>query len=279
MHGRILTGLQAAKEKVAQEEAYRRQMGMSRGGSRRGGDLNDYPQVGPDGWTVTGSSAPRRAPRRQTKVGDLSNFGKISKAQPMTFGPSSVLAGKIETEESVSRTASSSNMLSMLSSWPTSPAPEMSEDSAMKKIAEDVEEFFNIRDTQGSAYFTELPHEFHSKLVEKLVAHAVEAKEAEARLVSNFFSYAASKDICPSESFEEGFVAIAEIIDDIIYDAPKALNLFAIVIKGARLDESRLSNIASKSSDNSDALLGLLHYGAETTFAQSPIWWQKPFAF
>ena len=129
----------------------------------------------------------------------------------------------------------------------------------MKKIAEDVKEFFNVRDTQDDAYFTELPHKFRSKLVEKLVAHAVEAKEAEARLVSDFFSYAASKDICPSESFEEGFVAIAEVIDDIIYDAPKALDLFATVMKGAGLDESRLSNIASKSSDNCDKLLGLLH--------------------
>jgi len=84
---------------------------MSRGGSRRGGDRNDHPQVGPDGWII-GSNAPRPRP----KVGDLSNFGKISKGQPMTFGPSSVFAGKkTETKkESISRTAS--NMLSMLSS-------------------------------------------------------------------------------------------------------------------------------------------------------------------
>jgi translation initiation factor 4G len=63
---------------------------MSRGGSRRGGDRGDHPQVGPDGWTVTGSSVQVRP----SKAGDLSNFGKISKGQPMTFGPSSVFAGK-----------------------------------------------------------------------------------------------------------------------------------------------------------------------------------------
>ena len=85
-------------------------MSMSRGGSRCGGD-NGHPQVGPDGWII-GSNAPQR----QSKVGDLSNFGKISKGQPMTFGPSSVFAGKkTETKkESISRTAS--NMFSMLSS-------------------------------------------------------------------------------------------------------------------------------------------------------------------
>lgn len=106
---------QAAKEKAAQEkESYNRQISMSRGGSRRGGDRSDYPQVNPDGWAVAGSGAPRPPP----KAGDLSNFGKITKGQPITFGPSSVFAGKKGNEskrESISRTSSSSNMFSMLS--------------------------------------------------------------------------------------------------------------------------------------------------------------------
>ena len=49
----------------------------------------------------------------------LSNFGKINKTTAMTFGPSSVFAGKNLTEgtrESISRTSSSSNMFSMLQS-------------------------------------------------------------------------------------------------------------------------------------------------------------------
>ena len=46
-------------------------------------------QVGSDG-AVADNSAPRSPP----KVGDLSSFGKISKTQPMTFGPASVFAGK-----------------------------------------------------------------------------------------------------------------------------------------------------------------------------------------
>lgn len=91
---------------------------MSRGGSRRGGDRNEYPQVGPDGWAVAGGNS--GPPRPPPKAGDLSNFGKISKGSgPMTFGPSSVFAGKKDAEnkrESISRTSSSSNMFSMLSS-------------------------------------------------------------------------------------------------------------------------------------------------------------------
>jgi translation initiation factor 4G len=113
--------LQAAKEKAAQEkESYQRQMSMSRGGSRRGGDRGDYTQqVGPDGWAVAGNGPPRPPP----KAGDLSKFGQISKSSPMTFGPSSVFAGKKEGKrESLSRTSSSSNMFSMLSQNPESTA-------------------------------------------------------------------------------------------------------------------------------------------------------------
>jgi translation initiation factor 4G len=91
---------------------------MSRGGSRRGGDRGEFSQqVGPDGWAVAGNGS--GLPRPPPKAGDLSNFGKISKAQPLTFGPSSVFAGKKGAEnkrEAISRTSSSSNMFSMLSS-------------------------------------------------------------------------------------------------------------------------------------------------------------------
>ena len=93
---------------------------MSRGGSCRGGDRSGYSipqQVGPDGWAVAGSGS--GPPRPPPKAGDLSNFGKINKTQPMTFGPSSVFSGKKGAEnkrETISRTNSSSNMFSMLSS-------------------------------------------------------------------------------------------------------------------------------------------------------------------
>ncbi|KAF8801393.1 hypothetical protein BYT27DRAFT_7262064 [Phlegmacium glaucopus] len=91
---------------------------MSRGGSRHGGDRGDFSQqTGPDGWAVAGSGS--RPPRPPPKAGDLSNFGKISKAQPLTFGPSSVFAGKKGAEnkrEAILRGNSSSNMFSMLSS-------------------------------------------------------------------------------------------------------------------------------------------------------------------
>ncbi|KAJ3511777.1 hypothetical protein NLJ89_g3905 [Agrocybe chaxingu] len=297
----------AAKEKAAQEkEAYARQISMSRGGSRRGGDRGDFPQVGPDGWAVAGSGS---APRPPPKAGDLSNFGKISKVgPPTTFGPSSVFAGKkgAEKRESISRTASNSNMFSMLSSQSaetsepkpaepqrkrlilqprskpvesseaaetTSPAhesegsssddeapaaPEMTEEAAKKKIAEDLKEFFGVRNLdEAEVYFTDLPTQHHHKLVDKLVSTAVESKEADARLVADFFTRAVERELCTPQAFEEGFTPIAELIDDIAIDAPKAFQLFATMLKGASLDEARRSNIATKSMD-SDRLLALL---------------------
>ena len=91
---------------------------MSRGGSRRGGERGgEFSQTGPDGWAVAGGSGPPRPP---TKAGDLSNFGKINKTTPMTFGPSSVFAGKKDgkREPPLLRTSSSQNMFSMLSQNP-----------------------------------------------------------------------------------------------------------------------------------------------------------------
>jgi translation initiation factor 4G len=74
------------KEKAAQEkEFYQRQISMSRGGSRRAGDRNEFSnpqQVGPDGWAVAGSGS--GPPRPPPKAGDLSNFGKT---QPMSLWP------------------------------------------------------------------------------------------------------------------------------------------------------------------------------------------------
>ena len=300
---------------------------MSRGGSRRGGDRGDFAQVGPDGWAVAGSGS--GPPRPPPKVGDLSNFGKISKAQPMTFGPGSVFAGKKGAEskrESISRTSSSSNMFSMLSqnteagadttakgeaftqiigrhltnylntsgaaapepvqrkrlvlqprSKPVEDAeaapsnvesevnssedeasPEMSDEDAKKKIAEDSKEFFGVRNLdEAEVYFSALPGQHHHNLVDKLVSTAVESKEADAQLVADFFSRAVSKELCSPAEFEEGFAPIAEIIDDIAIDAPKAFQLFAMMIKGADFDEERRSRVASKSID-SDKLLALL---------------------
>ncbi|XP_006461275.1 hypothetical protein AGABI2DRAFT_221937 [Agaricus bisporus var. bisporus H97] len=284
----------AAKEKAAQEkELSQRQISMSRGGSRRGGDRNEQPPANPEGWAVAGNTA-----RPPSKV-DLSNFGKINKAPPTTFGPGSVFAGKKDKRESLSRSNSSANMFSMLQNAESgadkaaealpqrkklallprtkpieneteteaqqqesdeeqvqSPTAEMSDEAALKKIDEDSKELFGVRNlSEAEVYFSSLPSQHHHKLVEKLVSTAVESKEADARLVSDLFGIAASKSLCSPAAFEEGFAPVAEIIVDLAIDAPKAFDLFAIIVKGASLDEDRRSRLASKSEDSEKLLL------------------------
>lgn len=135
---------------------------------------------------------------------------------------------------------------------------EMTGDQAMKKIAEDLKEFFAVRNLdEAEVYFTGLPAVHHFRLVDNFTSSAVEAKEADAQLVANLFSRAVTKELCTSASFEEGLSPIAEIIDDIAIDAPKAFSLFATVVKAAGLDEERRARLASKSMD-SDKLLALL---------------------
>ena len=135
---------------------------------------------------------------------------------------------------------------------------EMTEEAALKKISEDLKEFFAVRNLEEAEfYFSSLPPQHHHFLVDKIVSTAVESKEDDGKLVSQFFVLAASKELCSAASFEEGLTPVAEAIDDIAIDAPKAFQLLAMMVKGASLNRERLSNLASKSLD-SDKFLALL---------------------
>ena len=136
----------------------------------------------------------------------------------------------------------------------------ISEGEANKKIAEDIKEFFLIRNIDESEdYFTKLLPEHHHLLVDKMVSKAIESKEADGKLVADAFSRAAEKNLCSISAFEEGFLPVAELLDDIAIDAPKAFQIMATMMKGAGLDkdEERRTRMAQKSTD-SDKLLELL---------------------
>ncbi|KAI0919033.1 hypothetical protein AcV5_002054 [Taiwanofungus camphoratus] len=125
--------------------------------------------------------------------------------------------------------------------------PSMSEEEAKTRIDEDLKEFFSIRDLdEAEIYFSKLPSEHKWRLVDKLVMSALESKEADAQLVADFFSRAASNNLCSPDSFEAGFMPAAETLDDVAIDAPKAFNLMATMMKGARLDEERRVRLARK---------------------------------
>jgi translation initiation factor 4G len=136
----------------------------------------------------------------------------------------------------------------------------MSEADVKKKIDEDVKEFFAVRNLEeADVYFTNLPDEHRFRLVDKLVGSALESKEADARLVGEFFTRAASNGQCTLELFEEGFIPMAEFLDDIAIDAPKAFDYMAIMLRGAGFEKEpeRLQRIASKLED-SNKLISLV---------------------
>jgi len=136
----------------------------------------------------------------------------------------------------------------------------MSEAEADKKIAEDIKEFFSVRNIgESEDYFTKLPSEHHHRLVDKMVSKAIESKEADGKLVGDAFARATERKLCSISAFEEGFLPVAELLSDIAIDAPKAFQIMVTMMKGAGLDkdEERRTRIAQKSMD-SDKLLELL---------------------
>lgn len=129
------------------------------------------------------------------------------------------------------------------------PDPGAPGDDAAKKIAEDTKEFFGVRSLkEAEFYFTALPVQHHPKLVDSLVSKAVESKEADAQLVADFFARSTNK--CSAIAFEKGFSDIAETIEDIAIDAPKAVQHFVVMLKGAKLDGKTNTRIAARSSGN-----------------------------
>ncbi|OAX34391.1 ARM repeat-containing protein [Rhizopogon vinicolor AM-OR11-026] len=137
----------------------------------------------------------------------------------------------------------------------------MSEADAKKKIDEDVNEFFTVRNLEeADVYFINLPREHRFRLVDKLVEFALESKEEEdARLVGELFARVTSNGQCTPEVFEDGFIPMAEFLDDIAIVAPKTFEYMAIMLRGAGLEKEpeRLQRLASKLED-SNKLISLV---------------------
>ena len=233
---------------------------MSRGGSRRGSECGQFDQqAGPDGWAVAGGSG---SPRPPSRAGDLSNFGKIAEAAPMTFGPSSVFAGKKDTKgraETLThkfQLEHALNLTRLQTLLHPNRAGRLAERQASTLVnLEYLKCLPNERDPISSP--NHLPN--IASDIDKLVTSAIESKETDAQIVGDLFSHTVSKDLCLSSAFEEGFGPTVELLDDIAIDTPKDFDLMAIMVKGAGLDtdDERRTRIATKST-NSNKLVALL---------------------
>jgi translation initiation factor 4G len=132
------------------------------------------------------------------------------------------------------------------------PPGTMSEAETKAKIDEDTKEFFSIRMLdEAESYFSSLPTEHRHWLVDALVTKSIEMKEPDVVLVSNLFIRVREKELCSPGVFEEGFSGLAELLDDLAVDIPKAWPYFAILLRGSGLDqdEERRGRIAEKTMD------------------------------
>ncbi|KAG2347381.1 ARM repeat-containing protein [Suillus weaverae] len=270
-----------------------RKTSMSRGGPRGGSEHQEH---GPDGWAAPGGSVPWALPKAGdlSQFGKIS-VGAPMVMSPS----SALAGRKEHSErQTPSQLNSSSNMFHMLSQnpeltpetsiksicpsdWkpgvdnlghvsvakPAVPHREyriiptaMSEEAVKKKIDEDVKEFFAVRSLrEADNYFPNLPDEHRFRLVDKLVASALKSKVTDARLVGDFFAQAMNNGQCPFEVFEKGFMPMAEFLNDVVIDAPRAFVYMAIMLRGAGFqnEPERLHRIASKLED-SDKLVSLV---------------------
>ena len=140
---------------------------------------------------------------------------------------------------------------------PSTPTPKK-KNNVKKSVEENSNKFLATRNLdQAEAYLRNLAHADRFLLVDKLVNTVIESKVADAQLIGDFFARAVEKGLCSQASFEQGFMPIAKIIDDIAIDTPKTFDLMAVMMKGACLDEATRKRIASRSFD-SQKLLALL---------------------
>jgi translation initiation factor 4G len=121
----------------------------------------------------------------------------------------------------------------------------MSAEQAKRKIKEDVKELFMLRQSsEAEGYFSSLPLEFRWQLVGELVSKAIDAKPADAQLVSDVFSVAASKSLVDEAQFSQGFTKDMEYLHDTSTDSPSAYGNMAILLKGANLSQAAVERYA-----------------------------------
>ncbi|KAI9463260.1 ARM repeat-containing protein [Lactarius psammicola] len=263
---------EAAKEKLAQEKDpfMRQNASTSRGGSRRASgsrDVADAPH--PDGLSVADTGAACV----QSKAGTVDPPTPTSSRPPgHKHGVDLGVGGSPEpspqqrklkllprTKSKRKKSKKSAPTVSEVGpddeaagEGGTSAPNTISEGEAKLKIDEDVKEFFSIRMFhEAESYFSGLPTEHRHRLVDALVMKSVEMKDSDVELVGDLFVRVREKDLCSPAAFEEGFNGLAELLDDLAVDIPKAWSYFAILLKGSGLDqdEERYARIAEKTLD------------------------------
>jgi hypothetical protein len=84
--------------------------------------------------------------------------------------------------------------------------------------------------------------------------------EADGRLVGDLFSKLVENELCSLPCFEEGFMPMAERLDDIMIDCRQAFELMTMMMKGSAMDNDWrcCGRIAAKSIHSNDLIALLL---------------------
>ncbi|KAF7969624.1 hypothetical protein HWV62_26801 [Athelia sp. TMB] len=124
-----------------------------------------------------------------------------------------------------------------------------------------VKEMFSEHNLDNAEnYFYQLtPTPIHCcHLIETLVNTAIQSQAAEdVQFVAALFARAVQRALCSQASFEEGFMLSLSIPSDTAIEAPKVVDLMAVMMKGVGFDKDARERIACKSADRY-RLLGLL---------------------
>ncbi|KAI0724718.1 armadillo-type protein [Fomitopsis betulina] len=92
----------------------------------------------------------------------------------------------------------------------------------------------------------ELPQQQRWTAVDTLVKEVLDSRAEDVDFVAELFSWLASREICPSDAFEEGFTASADVLFKTMKSMPEAKYLMAMMQKGARLSGAQRIRLAGR---------------------------------
>ncbi|KAJ9123516.1 hypothetical protein QFC24_003730 [Naganishia onofrii] len=129
---------------------------------------------------------------------------------------------------------------------------ELSEEAIDRKIKNDVEELWGIKDIGGTRkpsdvaeYFESLPESARVKLAKKLVDDVFRiAKQKDTDVVVEGFKLAVEQDVLTASQAKEALMPTVELLDDLSVDIPLAYDFTAQLMAAAKLPQSEVEALA-----------------------------------
>lgn len=123
---------------------------------------------------------------------------------------------------------------------------DMDDETAARKIGNDVKEYLEIRDVkEGALALESLPVARRAAFVCKITETALNKKEDDVRVVGKLFAQARESSLLRDSDYEEGFKeAGLAMLDDISIDVPSVYKFMAILLVASGLPEEAVEKLA-----------------------------------